>query len=244
MTTTATITWYKQQTRKTTNPQIITTARLTTSNPLIPTLKPVLPDVNGTMVATYEYDVFGNHIASTGSVNNPYRYAGYRWDEETGLYYLNARYYAPEIGRFITRDSFHGFEDDPASLNWYNYAGSNPVMFVDPSGNYYISLNDISKYLLYIGLNPVATVLIGMGLFKLKAFITAKFLLLIAKLGAFWGPVVQLVMVGVAAIVGIPTINALGVAIWDCVVQGKKGIEIGVKRTWSGTPYGFDIYAK
>jgi RHS repeat-associated protein len=64
-------------------------------------------------------------------VNNPQRYAGYRWDEETGLYYLNARYYAPEIGRFITRDEFHGFAEEPASLNWYNYAHSNPVTFVD-----------------------------------------------------------------------------------------------------------------
>ena len=93
-----------------------------------------LTDSSGTVAATYEYDAFGNPLSSTGSVENPYRYAGYRWDNETGLYYLNARYYAPEIGRFITRDSFHGFEDDPASLNQYNYAHSNPVMFVDPSG--------------------------------------------------------------------------------------------------------------
>ena len=77
---------------------------------------------------------FGNHIGTTGSVVNPYRYAGYQWDAETGFYYLNARYYAPQIGRFITRDSFHGFEGDPASLNQYNYAHSNPVMFTDPTG--------------------------------------------------------------------------------------------------------------
>jgi RHS repeat-associated protein len=77
---------------------------------------------------------FGSHIGTTGNVENPYRYAGYRWDAETGLYYLNARYYAPEIGRFITRDAFHGFEDDPASLNWYNYAHSNPVTYVDLNG--------------------------------------------------------------------------------------------------------------
>ena len=93
-----------------------------------------LTDVDCNVVATYEYDAFGNHIGTTGSVNNPQRYAGYRWDEETGLYYLNARYYAPEIGRFITRDAFHGFADDPASLNWYNYAHGNPVMLTDPSG--------------------------------------------------------------------------------------------------------------
>ncbi|MBT9146717.1 MAG: tRNA(Glu)-specific nuclease WapA [Syntrophomonadaceae bacterium] len=93
-----------------------------------------LTNAFGAVAATYENDAFGNHIATTGSVVNPYRcYAGYRWDAETGLYYLNARYYAPSVGRFITRDAFLGFEDDPASLNQYNYAHSNPVMFVDLS---------------------------------------------------------------------------------------------------------------
>jgi RHS repeat-associated protein len=100
-----------------------------------------LTDVGGNVVKTYEYDAFGNHIGTTGNVNNPYRYAGYRGDEETGLYYLNARYYMPSVGRFITRDAFHGFEEDPHSLNWYNYAHSNPVMFVDPSG--YVIVNVI-----------------------------------------------------------------------------------------------------
>jgi RHS repeat-associated protein len=112
-----------------------------------------LTDANGTVVATYEYDAFGNHIGTTGNVNNPYRYAGYRWDEETGLYYLNARYYAPEIGRFITRDAFHGLDDDPHSLNWYNYAHSNPVMFVDPSGYSRELIMDMVSYaFLFLGL--------------------------------------------------------------------------------------------
>ncbi|MBS3989210.1 MAG: hypothetical protein KGZ44_04625 [Dethiobacter sp.] len=117
-----------------------------------------LTDASGTVVATYEYDAFGNHIGNTGSVVNPYRYAGYRWDAETGLYYLNARYYAPGIGRFITRDAFHGFEDDPASLNWYNYAHSNPVMFVDPSG--YVIVNVIGA-VVGAGLGALFGVLVG-----------------------------------------------------------------------------------
>ena len=104
-----------------------------------------LTDAAGTVVATYDYDAFGNHIATTGSVVNPYRYAGYRWDAETGLYYLNARYYAPGVGRFISRDAFHGFEDDPASLNQYNYAHSNPVMFVDPSGYFTTAIRNVAN---------------------------------------------------------------------------------------------------
>ena len=66
---------------------------------------------------------------------NPFRYAGYRYDEATGLYYLMARYYDPGVGRFISRDVFHGFDDEPASLNQYAYCYNNPVNYIDPSGH-------------------------------------------------------------------------------------------------------------
>ena len=60
--------------------------------------------------------------------DNPFRYAGEYFDEETGLIYLRNRYYDPETGRFIS--------EDPAKdgLNWYAYCGNNPVNFVDPWG--------------------------------------------------------------------------------------------------------------
>lgn len=101
-----------------------------------------LTNASGAIVAEYDYDAYGVPVVTgrEGTVENPYRYAGYRWDPEFGMYYLNARYYAPTLGRFITRDSFHGFEDDPASLNQYNYAKSNPVMFVDPSGHFVVNV--------------------------------------------------------------------------------------------------------
>ncbi|GAA5347170.1 hypothetical protein PLACP1_33310 [Planifilum fimeticola] len=59
----------------------------------------VLTDSSGNVVATYEYDAFGSPLKKTGTVANPYRYAGYRFDKETGLYYLQNRYYNPEMGR-------------------------------------------------------------------------------------------------------------------------------------------------
>jgi RHS repeat-associated protein len=68
--------------------------------------------------------------------SNPYRYAGYSYDEETGLYYLMSRYYDPEVGRFLTRDTSHGFADDPQSLNLYAYTKNNPVKFTDPDGHW------------------------------------------------------------------------------------------------------------
>ncbi|MBM7616429.1 RHS repeat-associated core domain-containing protein [Alkaliphilus hydrothermalis] len=96
-----------------------------------------LTDASGNVVAEYDYDAYGNIISQSGTMAsvNPYRYAGYRYDEVTGLYYLMARYYDAEVGRFISRDPFHGIETDPSSLNQYNYCGSNPVMYTDPTGH-------------------------------------------------------------------------------------------------------------
>ncbi|SHF14153.1 RHS repeat-associated core domain-containing protein [Seinonella peptonophila] len=89
----------------------------------------------GTVAATYTYDAFGNIISETGTVENPYRYAGYCYDKEIGLYYLQARYYKPDIGRFLTLDPDPGDEDDSLTQNGYIYGDNNPVMKVDPDGN-------------------------------------------------------------------------------------------------------------
>ena len=96
-----------------------------------------LTDGSGNIVAQYSYDAWGNIVSQSGTIAsaNPLRYAGYRYDDATGLYYLKARYYNPEDGRFITRDTFHGFEEDPLSLNQYAYTKNNPVMYVDPDGH-------------------------------------------------------------------------------------------------------------
>jgi RHS repeat-associated protein len=96
-----------------------------------------LTDANGNIVAEYDYDAWGNVLSQTGSMasQNPIRYTGYYFDEETDLYYLMARYYDANIGRFLTRDSFHGFEDDPQSLNLYSYTKNNPVIYVDHDGH-------------------------------------------------------------------------------------------------------------
>ena len=90
------------------------------------------------MLGLYEYDAWGNLLSQIGSeiLNiNPFRYRGYYYDAETGLYYLNSRYYDPEIGRFISPDSLKYL--DPTynnGLNLYAYCGNNPVMHVDPNG--------------------------------------------------------------------------------------------------------------
>ncbi|EUJ57926.1 wall-associated protein [Listeria fleischmannii FSL S10-1203] len=67
---------------------------------------------------------------------NPYLYAGYTYDKEIEQYYLMARYYEPEQGVFTAYDPDPGDEDAPQTMNGYNYADNNPVMYVDPDGNW------------------------------------------------------------------------------------------------------------
>ena len=78
----------------------------------------------------YTYDAFGNVITnSTELVRNRYTYNGEQYDQVTQQYYLRARYYNPLVGRFTQEDVYRG-----DGLNLYAYCGSNPVMYVNPSG--------------------------------------------------------------------------------------------------------------
>ena len=105
-------------------------------------------DSNCNLVASYEYGSYGeivsimdangndisgnfNHIANI----NPFRYRSYYYDKETGLYYLNSRYYNPEWGRFINADGSVEAEED-TSYNMYSYVLNNPINMIDPTGGF------------------------------------------------------------------------------------------------------------
>ncbi|MBA3926359.1 DNRLRE domain-containing protein [Listeria rustica] len=94
----------------------------------------------GDIVAEYSYDAWGNVLQATETTNeakqNPFGYAGYTYDKEIGMYYLMARYYEPEQGIFISVDPDPGDEDDPLTMNSYNYANNNAVMHIDPDGHW------------------------------------------------------------------------------------------------------------
>lgn len=60
----------------------------------------------GAVTDTYDYDAFGNLLNSTGSTPNVYKYRGEQYDADLGLYYLRARYYNPQTGRFMSRDPY------------------------------------------------------------------------------------------------------------------------------------------
>lgn len=89
---------------------------------------------------SYEYDDFGEtSIHGSSALKNEICYTGGIYDESTGLYYLNARYYDPENGRFLTEDTYRGEVNDPDTLHLYAYCKNNPINYVDPSGHSCIS---------------------------------------------------------------------------------------------------------
>lgn len=93
----------------------------------------------GVTRVTYEYDAWGNIISTTSTSAalanaNPLRYRGYIYDSETGLYYLNNRYYDPEMGRFISADAFVSTGQGFIGNNMFVYCGNNPVMQYDETG--------------------------------------------------------------------------------------------------------------
>ena len=98
---------------------------------------------SGAQVVAYTYDAWGNPLATTGTMAdtlgklNPFRYRGYFYDTETGLYYLQSRCYNPETGWFINADScISGIGGDIEGYNLFAYCENNPVNMSDSSGNW------------------------------------------------------------------------------------------------------------
>ena len=91
---------------------------------------------DGSADATYRYTDFGETtINGDNKAENEVCYTGGIYDQSTGLYYLNARYYNPEDGGFLTEDTYRGETNEPETQNLYVYCADNPVNYVDPSGH-------------------------------------------------------------------------------------------------------------
>ena len=92
----------------------------------------------GATAAWYEYDAWGNVVSVGGNADianlNPIRYRGYYYDAETGFYYLNSRYYDPEICRFVNADGYVSTGQGLLGNNMFAYCLNNPVSYIDPDG--------------------------------------------------------------------------------------------------------------
>ena len=103
---------------------------------------------SGKKLCTYTYDAWGvcyldgvsgvtlSEVEIYVAVNNPFRYRGYYYDNETGFYYLQSRYYNPEWGRFLNADGYVSTGTGMLGYNMFAYCNNNPVMFTDPTGDF------------------------------------------------------------------------------------------------------------
>lgn len=99
-----------------------------------------LRDADGKSIVSYQYTDFGEtSIHGDKDFYNEICYNESIYDESTGLYYLSFRYYDPEDGRFLSRDSYRGSATRPSTWNLYTYCANSPVNYEDPSGHIAIS---------------------------------------------------------------------------------------------------------
>ena len=95
-----------------------------------------ITDINGNVTDTFEYDTYGNLVSRTGTSAVIFLYNGRDGvvTDENGLIYMRARYYSPELRRFINADIIAGEISNAVTLNRYAYANGNPVSNIDPFG--------------------------------------------------------------------------------------------------------------
>ena len=179
-----------------------------------------------TLVASYEYDPWGKVKSVKGSAGtelslkdypqhvahvNPIRYRGYYYDNETGFYYLQSRYYDPVICRFINADEYSDTDDGLLGFNMFAYCMNNPINRTDPNGSW--SLPNWAK------------VAIGVAVIAVAAAVT------VATAGAA-GPVMAAVNCAAhGALVGSVTQGAIGAATGALSGAVKHRITTG---SWKG----------
>ena len=130
-------------------------------------------NADGDRIGSYIYDAWGNCTVTVVSESttleknvvrtfNPFRYRGYYYDTETQLYYLQSRYYNPAWGRFLNADGYVNANGDLIGFNMYAYCSNNPVMFVDPTGEFFIVKKLVEGLVVGLGAGLAIASLIAM----------------------------------------------------------------------------------
>lgn len=149
-------------------------------------------DGSGNTIVEYMYDSWGKVVSVTGTQaetigqRNPFRYGSYYYDIETGLYYLNSRYYDPEVGRFINADDISMTVATPENPNWdknlYAYSDNNPVNRNDNEGAFWHIVAGAAISALVNGVAQLATNLLtkenwydGLGTAMVAGAVTGGF---------------------------------------------------------------------
>ncbi len=99
----------------------------------------VMTDAAGNMVEHIAYFPYGQTRINTGTKDMHHKFTGQELDAETGLYFYGARYYDPQLGRFISADTIVPNPRNPQDLNRYSYVSNNPLNYIDPTGHSWFS---------------------------------------------------------------------------------------------------------
>jgi RHS repeat-associated protein len=180
---------------------------------------------SGTVVAAYTYDAWGNILNITGSnltvANiNSYRYRGYRFDSDTGLYYLHSRYYDPQVGRFINEDVYIDTGTGALGTNMFAYCENNPSNKADPNGQCATALY----------LAPSILDMLAPALSSLLASITTSMSSIATALVTAWTVVVAIAAIGVAIggiIYAVKKIQALYAKAQQVVTAVRSKVKAG-----------------
>ena len=181
-----------------------------------------------THVAHYTYDAWGNHTVTDqygAAISdqyawanvNPFRYRGYYYDVDLGLYYLQSRYYDPQTGRFINADTLYYL--DPKSingLNLYAYCLNNPILFTDSTGHFITSATLLTAAII----GAIAGAIIGASAGAIKAKRKGDNVF-VGAVGGFFAGAIAGAGAGIGAVFFASAATAIGAS---TVMLGSKAV--------------------
>ena len=189
----------------------------------------VITDLAGQQVTLTEFTPYGSTFRQTGSYDPKHKFTGKELDSSNGLYFYGARYYDPELGRFISADTIVQAPYDPQSLNRYAYCRNNPINLVDPSGNFWFI-----PFLIGIIKGMIAGALIGGAMAAATGSNIAQGFLTGAISGAIFGGIGGLGLKGLAHAAA----HTLGGAASGAASGAVTGGDIGMNALIGGLSAG------